>query len=107
MADEKEKVVKEIEVPIEWYMPESLISRYATNMIVQHSEHEFIISFFDTPPPLILSESRIEELQKIKSIRATCVAQIIVAKDRMQGFVNAMQENLGKSRTKVVEPKAT
>jgi hypothetical protein len=108
MAEEKENSIKEIEVPIEWYVPESLVSRYATNMIVQHSEHEFILSFFDTPPPLILGESKLEDLQKIKSIRAICVAQIIVAKDRMQGFVNAMQENLAKARakTKTAEPKA-
>src|SRR6266511_1940735 len=100
MFDEKESAIKEVEVPIEWYVPESLVSRYATNMIVQHSEHEFILSFFDTPPPLIFGESRLEELQKIKSIRATCVAQIIVAKERMSGFVNAMQENLAKTQAK-------
>ncbi len=100
MAEEKDSDAQAVEVPIEWHIPESLVSRYATNMIVQHSEHEFILSFFDTPPPLILGESRIDELKKIKSIRATCVAQIIVAKDRMPRFVDAMQENVRKARAK-------
>jgi hypothetical protein len=101
MADEKESSIQEIEVPIEWYVPESLVSRYATNMIVQHSEHEFILSFFDTPPPLILWEAKVEDLEGIKSIRATCVAQIIVAKGRMQRFLDAMQDNLKRSRGKL------
>jgi len=107
MADEKEIEIRQVEVPIEWYVPESLVSRYATNMIVQHSEHEFILSFFETPPPLILGESRSEDLKKLKSIRATCVAQIIVARDRMPRFVDVMQENVKKARAKTEESETT
>jgi hypothetical protein len=90
----------EIDIPIEWYIPESLMSRYATNMIVQNSEHEYIISFFDMRPPIIIGVPPKEVLEHLKSIRATCVAQLIVAKDRMPGFVEAMQTHVTKFESK-------
>jgi hypothetical protein len=33
-------------VPIEWRVPDSMVSQYVTNMVVQASEVEFILSFF-------------------------------------------------------------
>jgi len=41
-------------LPIKWQIPEDLISRYATNLVVQHTEHEFTISFFEAEPPILL-----------------------------------------------------
>lgn len=75
---EQEGQRQEIELPVEWYNPESIVSQYATNMVVQHTEHEFIISFFDVKPPLIVGAPSKEVLETLKSIRATCVARIIV-----------------------------
>jgi hypothetical protein len=105
MSDEKPNPTqrKEIELPIQWVVPDSLVARYANNLIVQHSEHEYIISFFETKPPLIVGEITKEALDSIKSIRATCVAQIIVAKDRFPGFVEAMQANIEKFQSRQKE----
>lgn len=99
MPDEEEQP-KELEIPIEWYVPDSIVSQYATNMVIQHFEHEFIISFFDTKPPLIVGVPSKEVLESLKSIRAECVARIVVAAARMPGFVNALQTNLEKSLSK-------
>jgi hypothetical protein len=96
MPDQDEQP-QELELPIEWYVPESVSSQYVTNMIVQYTEHEFVISFFDTKPPLIIGVPSKEALQNLKSIRAECVARIIVSPDRMPGFVNALQTNLENS----------
>lgn len=95
MPDQEEQI-QELEVPIEWNVPESIVTQYATNMIVQHLEHEFIISFFDTRPPLIIGVPSKEELASVTSIRAECIARIVVANARMPGFVNALQTNLAK-----------
>ncbi len=35
-----------INLPIEWNYPENIVSKYATNLVVQHTEHEFIIILF-------------------------------------------------------------
>jgi uncharacterized protein DUF3467 len=93
--------VRQIEFPIEWYVPDSIKSQYATNMVVQHTEQEFILSFFETRPPLLLGNLTEEDIKAIPSIRAECVARIVIARDRMPKFVEALQTNLKTSR---VEP---
>jgi len=94
MADPVES--ESLELPIEWYLPDSIVSRYATNMVVQRAEHEFIISFFEVKPPLILGEiSATNAREKIGSVRAECIARVVIAKERMPKFVEALQTNLG------------
>jgi hypothetical protein len=36
------------ELPIEWYIPDDLVSQYATHIVVQQTPQEFIISFFES-----------------------------------------------------------
>ncbi len=88
-------------LPIEWYCPKDLVSRYANNITVQHTEHEFIVSFFEVRPPLILGsgEEKKARLEQLGSVRAECVTRIIVAAENMPGFVEALQENLEKYRS--------
>ena len=94
MTKEKPKV----QVPIEWHVSENVDSKYATHLVIQHSEHEFIVNFFEMRLPLILgNQDQVrEQWQNIKSVRAECVARIIVAPDRMQEFINVMQADLDK-----------
>ncbi len=101
MTEEKPK----IQVPIEWHISENIDSKYATNLVIQHSEHEFIIDFFEMRRPLILGnpDQVREQWQKIESVRAECVAQIIVSPDRMQEFIDVMQTDLNKYMGKEVE----
>ena len=103
MTEEKPNV----QVPIEWHVSENVDSKYATNLVIQHSEHEFIINFFEIRLPLILgNQDQVrEQWQNIKSVRAECVARIIVAPDRMQEFINVMQADLDKYTGKQQEEK--
>jgi len=89
----------QIELPLEWSIPDNVIARYATNIVVQRAEHEFIISFFEVKPPLLLGtpDEIIEQAKKLNVVRANCVAQIIVASDKMPSFVEALEKNLKKS----------
>lgn len=103
MSDQEEQP-EEREIPIEWYVPDSIVSQYATNMVVQHFEHEFIISFFETKPPLIIGLPSKEQLQSLTSIRSTCIARIVVTTARMPTFVNALQTNLEKWLSKQASP---
>jgi hypothetical protein len=85
-----------IAVPIEFSFPESLQSRYSNNFLVQHSDGEFIISFFEVLPPVVLGEPQqvIEQLRQIKSVRADCVARIIVPSEKMPDLIRVLQDNL-------------
>jgi len=85
-----------IAVQMELHFPDGLSTKYATNMVVQHSEHEFMIFFFEVQPPLVLGtpQEQKETLQKIKKVKSECVAKIAVAANRMPEFVEVFQTNL-------------
>ncbi len=93
MSEERQE---EPGVPLRWCIPPGLVSRFATNMVVQHTEQEFIISFFEARPPLLIgSEEEVRaQLAQIGGVEAECVARIIVTADRMPGFVAVLQETL-------------
>lgn len=85
-----------VNVPLDFHIPKGLISRYATNMTIQQGENEFIISFFEVIPPILLGtpEDRAKKISAMKEIRAECVARLIVAADKLPSFIGAMQSNL-------------
>jgi hypothetical protein len=86
------------ELPVEWYIPDDMVSQYATNMLVQMNPHEFIISFFQLYPPPVLGspEEQKAKLAAMTSVRATCVSRVIVAAERMPEFVRVLQETLAR-----------
>ncbi|MBU1751223.1 MAG: DUF3467 domain-containing protein [Chloroflexi bacterium] len=92
-------------LPIKWYYPEDLITRYVTNLIVQHGEQEFIVSFFEILPPAILGtpEQQEAQLERIDDIQATCVARIVIPAEKMSIFVKALQDNLDKFLSKMID----
>ena len=93
-------------VPIEWRVPDSMVSQYVTNMVVQAGEVEFILSFFGIRPPIILNPPAAQgpTLEPPQSVPAECVARLIVAADRMPEFVKVLQENLQQYLSKKGKP---
>ncbi len=86
-----DQLSKRISVPIEWHVSENITSKYVTNMIVQHTQEAFIISFFEIAPPLVLEE---DEIPNVESVKAECIGRFIIAPGRMAAFIEVMQENL-------------
>jgi len=103
MPDQKPE---QVAVPIQWHVPEDLTCQYATNLVVQHTEHEFVISFFRTAPPLIVGtpEETRAQLEQIGYVRADCVARIVVAASRMPDFVQVLQGSLEAHRLQNDQP---
>ena len=85
-----------IKMSVRWNFPPNVISRYATNMLVQHTEDEFVISFFEIHPPVIIPDT--EQLPEF--VEADCVARVIVNENRMEQFIEALQTNLDHYREK-------
>jgi len=100
-----EQDLEPILIPVEWHVPDDLASHYATNLVVQHTEHEFNIFFYEIRPPLLIGspEEVREGLEKVELVRANCVAHIIVAPDRMPEFVQVLQTSLERYRSKLEE----
>jgi hypothetical protein len=81
---------------IEWKIPEGMVAKYATHFVVQHSDQEFILSFFELQPPIILGpreevETRAKE---VTSVPAWCVARVTVTPARLEEIISVLQENL-------------
>ncbi len=95
-----------LELPIDWQFPGDLSTRYATHLIVQHSEHEFVLSFFEILPPTIFGspEAVSAQLERLSSIPAECVGRIVVAANRMPAFVAVLQENLQQYQSRALSP---
>jgi len=84
-----------IEVPVQWFTPDSIVTRYATDMLVQQSEHEFTISFFELMKPVVLgTEAEKQKIFKeLKFVRKECVARITIAPTRIEDFIKALQSS--------------
>ena len=81
-------------LPIEWFFPEGLTGRYANQVLVQNGQHECHVSFFEVRPLVLLGEPEEvrEQVKDLKSVRAECVARIIVAKDFIPEIIKALQD---------------
>lgn len=85
-----------LEVPLKLSVPTG-ISRYAQHLIVQRSQFEVVLSFFEVVPPVLLGTPE-EQKELLKNgVRADCVARIIVANNRYSDFVRAMSSILEQS----------
>jgi len=77
-------------------VPQDVQCQYATNLVVQRSDHEFLVSFFHVLPPLLAgpAEEVKAKLDEVSAVRAECVARVIVAAGRMREFVDVLQRSL-------------
>lgn len=93
MVDEKADTNKTRgSIPIDWYVPEGLMTSFASNMVVQIIENVFKISFFEIKPPIQLDES----VPIPTKIRADCVVSVIVTPDKLSSFIEVLQKQYKK-----------
>lgn len=74
-----------------WNFPDDLLSGYATNILVQTGEQELFVSFFELQHPVILAP---EDANKLESVKAECIAKIIVTPERLAAFIVVLQQQL-------------
>lgn len=79
---------------IEWDVPDHTEAVFSNNVIVQHTDQEFILSFFVTFPPIILGDTK--KIESIDSIKAKCVSRIVLTPEKMKSLIQAMQINYQK-----------
>ena len=83
-------------IPIDWQIPEDLPVLFANNITVQHTEHEFILTFYQVTPPPLLGPLAEQKLKQMEEVPAVAVARVAVSAGRLPDFIAAMQETLEK-----------
>jgi hypothetical protein len=94
---ENEKTKEQvIEIPIKWHIPDTIITRYANNMVIQIIENEFKISFFEMKLPIRIGDN----LPPPTEAEAECVASVIVSPAKLPQFIEVMQKHFNKFKTR-------
>jgi len=89
------------EVPIKFNIPPTIITRFASNMVIQTLENEFKISFFEVKPEIRLDPS--DEIPD--EVLADCVASVIVNASKLPSFIKILQKQVDKYNEKKKTPK--
>ncbi len=89
-TDEKKTkiTVQDVTVPVKWNVPEYIITRFASNMVVQVLEDAFRISFFDIRPDIRLDENQ----KPPEEIQADCVASVVITANKLPSFIKVLQQ---------------
>ena len=85
------KKSQERAIPMVWNFPDDLLSGYATNILVQAGDQELYVSFFEIQHPVLLAA---EDVSKLESVNAVCIAKVVVTPERLASFIEVMQKQL-------------
>ncbi|MBI3360733.1 MAG: DUF3467 domain-containing protein [Chloroflexi bacterium] len=101
MEEKKRTVVtKGRPVPLKWTGVDDVPVNFANNILIQHTDHEFIVTFGYIQPPIVLTES---DADSINSVACLAVARIAVSPTRMPEILRALSENYEKYRERMKE----
>ena len=88
-----EKLPEERVVPIKWTGLEETPLIFSNTQLVQHTNHEFIISFGNVQQPVILDETDLKKVAGLKSVPAQPAIRIVMPPARFATFVQILQDN--------------
>jgi hypothetical protein len=80
-------------VNLERVLPADLVTQYTDNLLVLHTENEFILSFLQAQHPLAMGA---DELRQIGTIQSKCISRLIVSPNLLPKIIEALQQNYTK-----------
>jgi uncharacterized protein DUF3467 len=96
-----------IQLRVRFVNDPSVRTAYATNMMVQSTDQEFIVIFFEARPPYItgdtVDERRAAAAKIENTIDALEVARVVIAPDRLETFINLLQQQVERRSKTVFE----
>ena len=77
---------------------DEVVTRHVTHTVVQHTENEFYIYFYEVRPPILLgSNDKIKTtLEDIKYPPTECVARVVMQPNKIKELIRLLQENFNK-----------
>lgn len=92
-------------VPLRWHFPDDMHGVYASQFVIQHTDKEFYISFFDAPPPLIVGseEERKRMVDELDEVVVSCVARLVVHPERLPELIAMLQKNYDSFAKRYIE----
>lgn len=98
-----------ITLPLEFHVPSDVATKYVNTAIVQRTDSEFVLTFFERFPPLLVGnpDQIAEQLESLESIRATCVARLVLSSSTMSELIELLQQNLDNYHAETAEPEET
>ena len=102
MAKKKEASPKEIPqkegtLSIKWNVPDTIVTRFASNMVVQNIEGYFKLSFFEIKPEIHLIAPKTPQTE----IVADCVSSVIVPPEKLPAIIDVLTKQLQQFQKKV------
>lgn len=100
----KRKVIEQGRVvPVKRYNSAGITIQYADDVVLQHTEQVFYLTFSQMQRPIILGEA---EASQIKEVRCECVARLVVTPEQMKLIIDAFNKNFEKYVAKYGEIEA-
>ncbi|HWS84119.1 MAG TPA: hypothetical protein VN207_07640 [Ktedonobacteraceae bacterium] len=106
MSDTEEQIVRDL--PIEWVIPDTLLTSRVTNITIQYSgSTEFIVSFFEQrlPPFAGLLEEQLEQFKKLEAISTVCTARLVLDYQRLVEFSDVFKATVEDIQQKIQKKK--
>jgi len=93
----KEAPQKEDLVTIKWNVPDTIVTRFASNMVVQNIEGYFKLSFFELKPEIHLITPKTAQTE----IVADCVSSVIVPPEKLPAIIDVLTKQLQQFQKKL------
>lgn len=79
---------------VDWQVPSDAIASYATNFVLQRLAHEYLISFFQIQPPLLMGtpDQVVKQIAQLTNVSARLVGQIMIAEERLPELITLLQQ---------------
>jgi len=82
-----------VKVKLHFRVPPRMPTVYAHHMLIQGSENEVLVSFFEViPPPLLGSAETQRQALEDSGITAECVARVTISRQRFPEFAKAFRD---------------
>lgn len=95
MSDREDQIVREL--PIEWRIPDSLLTSRTNYVTIQQSGvDEFTVSFFERRLPTIIGslEEQLERFNSLEVISAICTARLTINHQELLAFSATFNETI-------------
>ncbi len=95
MSDKKEQLGRVI--PIEWVVPDFILTSRTTHITVQQTgPEEFVVAFFEQRLPTITGslEEQIEKFNKIEKSTAVCATRLVLDYKRLVEFSDVFRDTI-------------